>query len=148
MFKHIGQLTNNTGFWNSTFRPVPGKRNEPHHPRLWEFLQYEDVLREHSDYGFVGMSAQYDYRRVALHSCGGYWWGCIPQDAAALVQHHGRQRASKEVIQGPLMRVLHMWLALAIDRSRMQEPALAGAGAGAAAATAAPAAPSARRLMS
>ena len=135
MFKHLWELTGVSDFWHTWFLPRPGERNEPHHPKLDQYFKNESIIRERSDYGFVGMTAEHDYRQVALHSCGGWWWGCIPKDAPALVQHHGRQRATMDVIHEPMLRVLRTWLALAIDRSRATRPAPAAS------------APQARRLL-
>jgi hypothetical protein len=75
------------------------------------YLRMQPVLQaRRSLVGLVGLSAhfpaaagQHKERRVALTSCLGIWWGCVPPDTPALLSHTGH---------GASVRVSHNMLLL------------------------------------
>jgi hypothetical protein len=53
-----------------------------------------------------------NYPRIGLHSCHGLFWGCIPDDAPALLMHTGHKRSHLAWIQHRMLAALQRWVGL------------------------------------
>jgi hypothetical protein len=73
-------------------------------------------LQAGSHFGFIGLEMMFDnhlnYPRIGLHSCHGLFWGCIPDDAPALLMHTGHKRTHLAWIQHRMLAALHRWISL------------------------------------
>jgi hypothetical protein len=95
-------------------------------------------LQSGSHFGFIGLEMMFDnhlnYPRIGLHSCHGLFWGCIPDDAPALLMHTGHKRTHLAWIQHRMLAALQRWISLqeqhiTSDDGGVSEMAPAAAGA-------------------
>jgi hypothetical protein len=96
-------------------------RRSPHTTQPAQLLAMKQQLQDGSHFGFVGLEMMFDnhlnYPRIGLHSCHGLFWGCIPDDAPALLMHTGHKRTHLAWIQHRMLAALQRWISLSQEHT-------------------------------
>ena len=119
MYEHVLSIVGAANAPLETFAAKPENITFVEDPELLKphnLAPFETALRAQSQVAFVGLSDHHNMREVALYSCLGKWFGCIPHNASALVYHHGSSVFGDDYLLEFRPAVLHslqLWLGMA-----------------------------------